>query len=263
MLGIHQQFSKPMANIAGYAGALGADTLQIYIRNNRNMKRRYISQEEVTAFNLAIHANGIKSVVVHAPLCMNLATSDLNSRKRYATSMCEDLYFTNLIECDTYYVVHPGSATDTDRITARDNIHDALKLCADSVGNTTICLEFMAGSGSQMLCNVQEVRGVLAQCWDIPNVRLCFDTCHAFASGYDICELAETLQHCVKVVHLNGSMKACGYRVDRHASIRKSFIPTEQLLYVANFYKDMPIILETPGDVLVDDFIYVKENLKL
>ena len=264
MLGIHQAMPVDFYDLPLTAKSLDADTFQVFLRNNRNMKRRNFYMPDVNLFNRVMLETGINSFVVHACYAMN--PSDANQHERCVKIIREDLSLMSYLVGTNYYVLHPGSSKDLSEKEALQNIAKVLYDVKDVIGNTRIALEFMAGAGTQMLNNPASILDMLYLCKDIPNVCICFDTCHVFAAGYDCTEALEMLAPVTGVLHLNNSCTVKGSRVDRHARIDRGYIPTEQLLEVAKQfsvkYPDRPIILETPGDTLVNDLCLVQNYLK-
>lgn len=137
-----------------------------------------------------------------------------------------------------------------------ENIHTVLEKTQHL--NTKILLEITAGQGTEIGFRFEEL-GKLHQAINHPRVGICFDTCHAFAAGYDLRDekaVQETfkafddiigLEH-LNLFHLNDTKKGLGSRVDRHADIGHGMIGKDGILAVARFAKsrNIPIILETP-----------------
>jgi deoxyribonuclease-4 len=132
-----------------------------------------------------------------------------------------------------------------------------------SPGKTMILLENMAGQGTNLGYKFEQLKQIIDNCKAKYRKRLgaCFDTCHAFAAGYDISTPAgykKTIKELdtiiglelVKVIHLNDSFGALGSRVDRHAPLGAGKIPLAAFELIMNDKKlwKIPKILETPSD---------------
>lgn len=132
--------------------------------------------------------------------------------------------------------------------------------------NTSIAVEMMAGAGTQVLSSFEQIDYFMEKTSDIPNVGLCYDTCHVFGAGMDLLETLYRYQNHIKVIHLNGSKAGAGTHLDRHASIQNSAINTALLdavvLTAIEILPEVPIILETPGDVILSDFEHLKALVK-
>lgn len=131
--------------------------------------------------------------------------------------------------------------------------------------NVTILLENSAGQKNSIGNNLEELRQILDK---LPNkgYGVCFDTCHAFVSGYDLksagaCEkFIDNFDKIIglkflKFIHLNDSRSDIGSHVDRHEHIGLGKIGVEGLSSIVNNYslRDLPIIMETPVDSIRDD----------
>lgn len=265
MLGIQQSIQCGFINVPTDANSINADTFQIFIRNNRNCKRSIITPKMLTLFNLNLQKYAIESIVIHAPYIMNLCTSDLEKRTKYTNIIQEDLKLLKDINAKVYYVIHPGSSQELTVFEALNNVTTCLMKCLDVKGNNTIlCPEIMAGAGTQMLSNMEQLSMFLFSIYKVPDIKLCFDTCHVFGAGMEIIPTFKAIEKYVGVVHLNNSEMIFASRRDRHASICDGKINTEELVTLNNYiqknYPNMPCVLETPGVTLLSDYEFLKEK---
>lgn len=262
MLGVHVPLSNPLSLIPHMTKMqYDVDTFQVFLRNNRNLKHRYISATEIDSFNTALLQSGIEVFTVHAPYIMNLCRDDITSFERNVKTIREDLQLLNHFVGNKTYVIHPGSSLGKDTISALSCIKRHLEEVSDIVGNVTIALETMSGAGTQILRSPLEVEMLMCLCYDIPNISLCYDTCHVFASGNDVVETFERLKNYVSIIHLNGSKGVYNSKLDRHTNLSDGCIPLESikdLLKSNASYKDVPVILETPLAGYFDDLEIVK-----
>lgn len=265
MFGIHQQLDNPIGMVPYKAQQLGATTFQIFLRNNRNMKRRFFSNEEVGMFNVQLLSSGITSYVVHAPYVLNMCTDDKDKRKHYVDVIADDMKLMQRLAGVKYYVIHPGSSLELEPDVALNNVYTVLKSLTDCVGSTHISVELMAGAGTQMLRTYEQVDYLKNLCDDLHYVSFCFDTCHVFASGNDIFSTYNLLKDCVSVVHLNDSVGMFESRVDRHANLGSGCIGSDNLIefaqHVTAHSKDIPIILETPISGQLEDYVKLSSAL--
>ena len=174
-----------------------------------------------------------------------------------------------------YLVLHPGShrgaGIDQGIGTIAATLNSLFeKTQGDSV---SILLEITAGQGNTIGSTFEELAGIIDLVEDRSRVGVCFDTCHAFAAGYDIrtkktyTSTFRTLDDIIgfdylRAFHLNDSLKEFGSRRDRHTHIGKGEIGIEAFsnLMRDKRFLDRPMVLETPkGPDMKEDV----ENLAL
>lgn len=266
MLGIHQPLDTDLRMIPLYAKSIQADTFQIFLRNNRNMRRRTFYDADISMFNTSLLQQGIDTFVVHAPYAMNPCTEYSEQRERVINVLKEDLLLLQKFAGTAYYVLHPGSSKDLMPMEALQNVKTCLDAIIPFMGRTRIAIEFMAGAGTQMLCIPEQIEYLMVICSEVPNLCITFDTCHVFGAGYDLDKTFERLKQYIGVVHLNNSDCAFGTHKDRHASITAGKILTEDLLdiYAKTLVLDrnVPVILETPSATLLQDLHFIMDHFK-
>lgn len=260
MLGIHQGLPYDLCDLFTYSQRLGSDTFQIFIRNNRNLRQREFTQYSIDRFNTALFASHIWCFVVHAPYSMNPATCVAGNRGRAMDIVKEDMLLLQKLAGKKYYVLHPGSANTCSVEESLKNLQSLCSKIVPYLGTTTLCLEVMAGQGNQLLWNYEQLDWVVA---NIPNVMLCYDTCHAFGAGLNVLQDLSKYSKYIGVLHLNGSKCAFGTRLDRHSNLDDSLLPRSTLMdcyeYWSRAYPDRPIILETPDRNIIGDFRSLKD----
>lgn len=266
MLGIHQAMPGNLSQIPIDAKCIGAETFQVFLRNNRNMKRRNYTMDDINAFNYNLLSCDLSSYVIHASYAMNPCTDNVEARERYVKVIREDLTMLQYMAGTPYYVLHPGSSKELSFYEAVKNLCTVLKSIVDVIGKTHIAIEFMAGAGTQIISTIEQAVYCMTLVADIPNVCLCFDTCHVFAAGCDLFEAFNALEYYTGVYHINNSLTAFGSHSDRHANITSGRIHEDVMLslikLIGESYPELPMILETPGNLLLDDFNLVNNILK-
>lgn len=263
MLGIHQSFDG-LQMLARDAEDIGANTFQCFLRNNRNLKMRSNILGELPFFDLAVSKAGITKYVIHAPYVINPASDDETKRANAERIIHEDLVLLSKLPYTKYYVLHPGSALDLPRTDALLNLYGVLMraTCNVDMSNTYICLETMAGQGTQLLMTPFEVKGIMSMFAASSCFRVCFDTAHVFEAGFNVTEawqlMTKELQLPIGVVHLNQSATLKCSRVDRHANITipNGNITIEELkeVAIAADAMEIPVVLETPSNGLLNDY---------
>ena len=141
-----------------------------------------------------------------------------------------------------------------------DYIADMINKALKPEHTTTVLLETMAGKGTEVGRNFEEIRAIIDKVELKENMGVCLDTCHVFDAGYDIVnDLDGVLEEFdriigldrLKAIHLNDSLNVCGSHKDRHAKIGEGNIGLEAITRIINHpkLKHLPFLLETPNDL--------------
>ena len=258
-LGAHLSSSGGFYKMGKAALAIGANTLQCFVRNPRGAKAKAINPTDLGKLRELMAENSFGPIVAHAPYIMNPCSKDEGIRALAAEMMAGDLELLEHLP-GNYYNFHPGSHTGQGVETGCRQIADMLTAVVKPEQKTVVLLETMAGKGSEIGGKFEELRTILdlAQC---PQDRLgvCLDTCHVSDAGYDITnDLDGVLAEFDRVIglsrllaiHVNDSMNPLGARKDRHALIGQGTIGTEAILRVITHpaLRGLPFVLETPTD---------------
>ena len=258
-LGAHLSSSGGFYKMGKAALAIGANTLQCFVRNPRGAKAKAINPTDLGKLRELMAENSFGPIVAHAPYIMNPCSKDEGIRALAAEMMAGDLELLEHLP-GNYYNFHPGSHTGQGVETGCRQIADMLTAVVKPEQKTVVLLETMAGKGSEIGGKFEELRTILdlAQC---PQDRLgvCLDTCHVSDAGYDITnDLDGVLAEFDRVIglsrllaiHVNDSMNPLGARKDRHALIGQGAIGTEAIVRVLTHpaLRHLPFVLETPTD---------------
>jgi len=237
---------------------IGADTFQCFVRNPRGAKAKTVDPVDLAKLRDLLAEHDFGPIVAHAPYIMNPCSKDAGIRELAARMMAEDLALMEHLP-GNYYNFHPGSHVGQGVDTGCRQIASMLDAVVGMEGQTTVLLETMAGKGSEIGGQFEELRLILdmAECRD--RLGVCLDTCHVSDGGYDIIHdldgvLAEFDRVVglsrLKAVHINDSLNPTGSRKDRHARIGEGFIGTDAIVRVILHpaLQGLPFILETPTD---------------
>lgn len=262
LIGVHQSFNG-LRSLWSTCLYYDNTTFQCFIRNNRNLKKRDILYDDIVYFNMCAKQIARPTFVIHAPYALNPASGDSVKRNNAISIVREDVTLVQKLFGDGYYVLHPGAWTDYDRpLSERILISSMLELSDLRYG--TICLETMAGQGTQQMRDLEGIKLILNEC---PNVNLCVDTCHIWAAGISFDNFllfACEYKNRIKVIHVNDSQTMFGSHVDRHENIGYGKIPVDALMsFLIELNKmcpDAPMILETPGDRIDESLSILKRT---
>lgn len=252
------------------AKEIGCTSMQIFSHNPRGWVSSKISHDEAAKFKQYSIESGIEPVFIHSSYLINLSSPDNNTREKSIELLSYELHTADLLGID-YVVLHPGKAVGQDKKTAIKKASEALSYTA-KLGKykSGILLENTAGQRGDISSSIQDISEIADGAPDGLIKGICLDTCHAYAAGYDIVNAEgllklkdETSKYLsplkIKLIHLNDSKKGPSSGVDRHEHIGEGFIGIEGFRRILSFpfFKDIPLILETPKMSEEDD----KKNL--
>jgi deoxyribonuclease-4 len=263
-IGSHVSISGGLLGAAMEAYSYGANTFMVYTGAPQNTKRRPIEQLKVAEGQEFMNTHGLSDIVVHAPYIINLASPKEDTYKLAKEFLALELDRTAQLG-SSYLVLHPGSFTDQTYDYGINRIAMALNEVLTEETLPLVCLETMAGKGSEIGRCFRELKDIIDRVELSHKLGICFDTCHTHDSGYDIIHhFDEVLQEFdtligldkLKVFHINGSLNSRGAKKDRHANLGanehhpkgQDFIGKEALYQIVHHpvTADKPLILETP-----------------
>jgi deoxyribonuclease-4 len=265
ILGAHEGIAGGISTAFARAEEDGADCLQVFTRSARGWAAKPLDPEEIARFRGEARRTG-KPTAAHSTYLINLAAPERAIRRKSWDALTEELR-----RCEElgipYLIFHPGSNDDEAeglRLVAA-GMSQALERVA---GKVRLLVEITAGQGTALGWRFEQVAAIREA---IPGrlrrrVGVCFDTCHAFAAGYDLVSeegYQETFGQLdrivgleqVKAFHLNDCKKPLGCRVDRHEHIGKGVMGLEPFRRLVND----PRFAELPGFLETD--LRFKENL--
>ena len=257
IIGSHVSFNKDNQLLGSVREALAydANTFMFYTGAKKNTKRIPINDEKTyEAFKLMKDNNmDLRNIIVHAPYIINPANTEnidfsINFL-RQEIDRVEKLGITKL-------VLHPGSHVQLGEDIAIKNITHVLNSCLLSDTKVDICLETMAGKGTEMGINFDKLKKIIDGVLYKDKVKVCLDTCHLNDAGYDLKEFDVILDEFDKkigidkiaCVHINDSKNILGSHKDRHENIGLGTIGFDNLINIIyhDKLKGVPKILETP-----------------
>ncbi len=257
-IGNHLSSSKGYEAMGKMAVKLGANTFAFFTRNPRGGKAKDINPKDVEAFLQYAEEHQIQQLVAHAPYTLNPCSADPALREFAKDTFADDLKRMEYTP-GNFYNFHPGSHVKQGAETGIAYIAEMLNEVLTENQTTTVLLETMAGKGSEVGRNFEELRAILDHIHLQEKMGVCLDTCHVWDGGYDIVgDLDGVLAEFdrviglkwLKAIHLNDSLNERGSHKDRHARIGEGKIGLEALVRVINHpvLRELPFILETPND---------------
>ncbi len=271
MVGLHVSIAGSIDLAFDRAQELGATTFQMFTRNPNQWKFKPIPEEAVAAFRDKRKTSGFKRVVDHMPYLPNLASPEKSTMKISRYSLTEEVRRCDALGVD-YLVIHLGSHLGKGSAVGVGNIAEACnEALSGSSGESIILLENMAGQKNSVGARFEELRAILDKVKGT-RIGVCFDTCHAFACGFDL-RTEEAVKQTMgifdevvglerlKVVHLNDSKGTLGSRLDRHENVGKGKIGRKGIRALLHYpgVGERPLIMETP----YEDVKTMKHSIKL
>lgn len=257
IIGSHVSFNSDTQLLGSVKEALsyGANTFMFYTGAPQNTRRGILKDELTYEAYKLMKDNGmmLENVVCHAPYIVNLCNDE-----KFEFSV--DFLKAEMARCEalgiTKVVLHPGSSVGLERNHAISNIIKGLNLILGNGNNVTICLETMAGKGTEVGRTFEELAYIIDNIEDKSRIGVCLDTCHINDAGYDLSKFDKVLDEFdniiglkfLKCVHVNDSKNERGAHKDRHENIGFGSIGFDNLMSVIYNERldNVPKILETP-----------------
>ncbi|MDU2064897.1 MAG: deoxyribonuclease IV [Sporomusaceae bacterium] len=257
-IGCHLSAAKGYFHMGKEAVAVGGNTFQFFTRNPRGGKAKEIDEADVTKFLTLAKEQEFTTLLAHAPYTLNACSADEKVRDFAFRTMTDDL---NRMEHTphNYYNFHPGSHVGQGIEAGISLIAALLNRTMTETMTTTVLLETMAGKGSEVGSNFQELQAIIELTKLPGKLGVCLDTCHVYDAGYDIVnDLDSVLSEFdaviglekLKAIHLNDSKNPFASHKDRHEKIGEGALGLPAIQRIINHpkLKHLPFFLETPND---------------
>lgn len=260
-IGSHVSMSgkKMLLGSSEEAATYGANTFMIYTGAPQNTRRRPIEELNIEAGKEYMEAYGIHDIVVHAPYIINIANTVKKETFELGVSFLQSEIERTEALGAKQIVLHPGAHVGAGSDKGIQQIIAGLNEVLEQNKNSDvqIALETMAGKGTEIGRNFEELAAIFAGVTHNEKLSVCLDTCHIHDAGYNVVEDFDgVLDHFdktvgierLKVIHVNDSKNEKGAQKDRHENIGFGYIGFNALKYVVNHsqLQNLPKILETP-----------------
>ena len=265
-IGAHVSVAGGLGRAPGNARAVGCESLQVFVSNARGWAPPPVDPAGDERFRADLAAAGLGPLFVHAPYLVNFASASPVTRERSREVVAATLAKAAAVGA-AGVVVHAGAALASGRAAGLATTREALLPLADAVAapgslaaGPDLVLELTAGTRGSLAARFDEMAELLAACDHHPRLKVCMDTCHAQAAGYDLGdpagaakaldELFTTLGDRVVLVHANDSRDPVGAGRDRHCPIGTGTIGDQGFTAILAHpaLSTLPIITETTGD---------------
>ena len=257
-IGRHLPTSGGLARTLLAARELGCETIQIFVSNPQAWADP-VRRQDADTFVKGSLEMGISPVVAHAKYLINLASTSVKQRELSVMALAHELAAAGALGVDLV-VVHAGSHGGDGEEKGMERLVEGLgrareqaaRLNRGAVAMAEPVVENSVGAGTQ-LCSTFEELGEVAR---RGGVRVCVDTAHAFAAGYDLSaesggrevagELVDAVGDAVALVHLNDAKNELGSHRDGHRKVGEGSIPVDVWPEIFECLPGVPVILETP-----------------
>ncbi len=234
--------------------------IQIFNQSPRMWRPTVFSADAVQAFRQAMGGSQIDAVLIHAVYLVNCASDDPDIREKSLVSLTHSLRVGHEIgACGV--VLHPGSAKTGDPAEAVGRAGETIREALAESEGCPLHLENTAGAGGTLGRSIDELSSLLEAAGGGKRLGLCLDSCHLFASGYDIRShagmdaLTQEIEEKIGLervgsLHLNDSQTPLGSNRDRHANVGEGELGEGgcTAFLSAPALQDLPCVLETPGE---------------
>ena len=259
--GLHTAFER--------ASIIGATAMAVFAKNASQWRGKVLTDEDCAQF---ASKRTLQPVLTHASYLINLATTNPEFHKKSLIAMADELDRAERLGIAAV-VLHPGAHMGAGVKAGIDQIARSFDMIHSVIPDHRVVtlLETMAGQGSCLGCTYEELGQIIELVDDKSRLGICVDTCHVFASGYDIRtrdgyeKMIEEIETHVGIdnvgaFHLNDSKKPLGSRVDRHQHIGDGEIGLDAFGFILNDarFTGIPKLIETEKN---DDHSWDIRNL--
>jgi deoxyribonuclease-4 len=259
LIGAHVSTAGGLSKAIGRGVEIDCDAIQIFNQSPRMWRPTAYGEDDFAEFREQKADSQIESVIIHAVYLINCATPDAELREKSLASLTQALRIGDGIGA-AGVVLHPGARKDDEPEAA---IKRAGEVVAEALAETESCpvlLEQMAGHKGVLGATLDEVAALVDAAGAGDRVGICLDSCHLFASGYDVStpeSLGEVLDEVdekigldrLRALHINDSKNPLGSRKDRHANLGEGDIGADGMATFLSEprFEGLPATLEVPG----------------
>jgi deoxyribonuclease-4 len=275
-IGAHVSAAGGVENAPLNADKIGARAFALFTKNQRQWKAAPLKRESVELFKRNCRRTGFQpeQILPHDSYLINLGHPDGDDLEKSRRAFVDEFKRCEMLGLK-YLNFHPGSHLNKiDVSKSLRRVAESINIALEAVESVTAVIENTAGQGSNLGHRFEQLAEIIDGVEDSTRVGVCLDTCHTFASGYDIKtpdgyrQTMDTFNRVVgfqylRGLHLNDCKKALGSRVDRHESIGKGELGLEPFAFFMSDprFDGIPMILETPKSDLWEEEIRVLYTL--
>ena len=260
-IGAHVSIAGGVENAPLNAREIGARAFAMFTRNQRQWHSAPLTAESIEAFRRNCEEAGFRPehILPHDSYLINLGHPEPDKLEKSRQAFIAEMQRTEALGL-VMLNFHPGSHLNL--VTEEESlglIAASVNISHEATHSVTAVIENTAGQGSNLGFRFEQIARIIELVEDRSRVGVCLDTCHLFASGYDI-RTPEAIDamleefdrkvglRYLRGMHLNDAKQQLGSRVDRHACIGKGMIGADAFACLVRHpaLEEIPLILETP-----------------
>jgi deoxyribonuclease IV len=273
LLGAHMSIGGGVHTAIERGRSIRCTAIQMFVKNNMQWFARPLEREEIRAFLEHRQRGELLSIFAHANYLINLAATNPQFHANSIRALSEELTRADQLELP-FLVLHPGAHLGAGEEAGLEKIVASINRVFQKIPKvkTRIALETTAGQGSCLGHRFEQLAYIIDNVREPERLRVCLDTAHIFAAGYEIGSEAgtgKTFREFDRVIgfdrlaaiHVNDSKTTRGSRVDRHQHIGKGQIGLGAFRFIMRDrrFRRIPKVLETPkGKELREDVVNLK-----
>jgi deoxyribonuclease IV len=274
LIGCHISIAGGLQNAPARAALLKCETMQIFSRSPHGGPAAPITPDQAEDFKQQMKLAGLNTFVIHAPYILNLGSAKKSTFHGSINIIRTDLERGTSLGAN-FVMFHPGSFKDLGEKDGMKQAQEAMEKIMDGyTGTTELLIEISAGAGSVIGDTFEEIAELMDPVKDAKGFGgVCFDTQHAFGSGYDLRDPAAVNQtftafdkaiglKYLRMSHVNDSKVDFGSHRDRHEHIGEGQIGEKGFSAIFEYFKKkkmaIPLILETEHDKVESDIKILK-----
>jgi deoxyribonuclease IV len=259
ILGAHVSVSGGIHTAIDRAEKMKADSVQVFTQSPRRWAPTNHDPDNFERFKERRAEAGIKAALCHALYLINLASPDDELYEKSVAALANTVDVACAIEAEGV-VFHIGSHLGAGMEAGIDRVTEAMRKVLDRCDDTTwLLMEDTAGAGDTIGRSIDELAMVFDRLDEHPRLGLCLDSCHLYASGYDVTDLAaldrllDEVDESIgldrlRALHVNDSAAELGSNRDRHANIGKGLLGERLGVFLGHpRLQALPAVLEVPG----------------
>jgi deoxyribonuclease IV len=259
LIGGHVSPAGGLVSAWGRGVERDCDAIQIFNQSPRAWRHRNYDADDVAGFRELLAKGPVRSIVIHAVYLINPASKDDVVRQKSLDALAHALRTGDQIGAHGV-VVHPGSTVGEPLEEAIERVGDAIRHVLAESESCPLYLENTAGAGGTIGRSFEELARLVELGGGDERIKLCLDSCHLLASGFDVrtaAGLSETIDRCVEIVglerlgciHVNDSQTGLGSNRDRHAPLGTGELGREgcAAFFSEPRFEGLPAIFEGPG----------------